>query len=67
MHLIFQRFYGANVYGILRAPRTANTEAIVISAPYRPPESTLDRTNAGIGLMAALAKAFRSRLPNDFI
>ena len=53
-------FTGKNVYGILRAPRTASTEAVVLSAPYRPTESIQEKTNAGIALMLGLAKAFRS-------
>ena len=56
----FQKFHGRNVYGILRAPRAASTEALVLSAPYRPPTAEGERTTGGIALMLALAKAFRS-------
>jgi len=49
---------GTNVYGILRAPRTAGTEAVVLSGPFRS-EPTDENTLAGIALMLGLAKAFR--------
>ena len=52
---------GRNVYGILRAPRAARTEAIVLSVPYRPPGSDLDKTSPGMALLLALAKGFRSK------
>jgi len=51
-------YHGSNVYGILRAPRTAGTEAVVLSAPFRA-EPSDENTLAGIALMLALAKAFR--------
>ncbi len=54
-----QVFHGKNVYGILRAPRAPGTEAVVLAAPFRPPD-TEDRAYAGIALMLGLAKAFRS-------
>ena len=60
-NIFFQKFMGRNVYGILRAPKAASTEAIVMSAPYRPPGTYLDKTGAGIGLLLALAKAFRRK------
>ncbi|XP_064640517.1 glycosylphosphatidylinositol anchor attachment 1 protein-like [Lineus longissimus] len=50
---------GYNVYGILRAPKAASTEAVVLSAPYRRPESALPPNFAGVALMYALAKYFR--------
>jgi len=54
-----QKFPGQNVYGILRAPRAASTEALVLSVPYRPPEGDLERTHVGIALLLAMAKSFR--------
>ena len=57
---VLQKFYGQNVYGILRAPRASSTEAVVLSVPYRPPEAEGERTTGGMALMLALAKAFRS-------
>ena len=55
-------FRGENVYGILRAPRAASTEALVLSVPYRTPEAAeADKTHPGIALMLALAKAFRRK------
>ncbi len=56
-----QVFHGQNVYGILRAPRASSTEAVVLSAPYRPPAADRDRTTGGVALMLALAKEFRSK------
>jgi glycosylphosphatidylinositol transamidase len=55
-----QHFPGQNVFGILRAPRAASTEALVMTAPYRPLDAS-DKTAGGIALMLALAKAFRSQ------
>merc|ERR1712198_524321 len=52
-------YTGKNVYGILRASRGASTEALVITAPYRPPDSILTHTNAGIAVMLSLAASFR--------
>ena len=51
-------YHGRNVYGILRAPRTAGTEAVVLSSPFRS-EPSSENTLAGIALMLGLAKAFR--------
>ena len=59
-------FKGQNVYGILRAPRSAGTEAVLLTVPYRPPENKLERTGAGIGIMYGLAKAFRSKCANIY-
>lgn len=50
---------GKNMYAILRAPKSASTEAIVISAPFRLTDDPRPQTNAGIALMMALAKYFR--------
>ncbi|ELT93188.1 hypothetical protein CAPTEDRAFT_223994 [Capitella teleta] len=55
-----QRFPGQNVYGILRAPRAASTEALVMTAPYRPLDSA-EKTAGGIALMLSLANAFRKK------
>jgi len=57
-HDIHKDYYGKNIYGILRAPRTAGTEAVVLSAPFRS-EPSDENTLAGIALMIGLAKAFR--------
>lgn len=48
-----------NVYGILRAPRSASTEAVVVTVPYRPPASAHLTTVPGLALTLALAKFFR--------
>jgi len=57
-HDIHRDYYGKNIYGILRAPRTAGTEAVVLSAPFRS-EPHEENTLAGIALMVGLAKAFK--------
>ncbi|XP_062716077.1 glycosylphosphatidylinositol anchor attachment 1 protein [Aedes albopictus] len=54
-------FKGKNVYGILRAPRIASTEAFVISVPYRPPESVLTDVSSGVPLMLAFADFARKQ------
>lgn len=48
------------MYGILRAPRSASLEALVLSVPYRPPSSVYPSTLPGLALMFSLAKFFRS-------
>uniref|UniRef100_A0A1B6GEY6 GPI-anchor transamidase component GPAA1 n=1 Tax=Cuerna arida TaxID=1464854 RepID=A0A1B6GEY6_9HEMI len=53
------KFTGKNVYGILRAPRSASTEAVVVTVPYRPPASIHPTTAPGLALMLALAQFFR--------
>ncbi|XP_033113409.1 glycosylphosphatidylinositol anchor attachment 1 protein-like [Anneissia japonica] len=52
---------GNNVYGILRAPRIASTEAVVVTVPYRGriAEHKYGATNHGIAMMLAMAKFFR--------
>lgn len=50
---------GENVYAILRAPRAASTEAVVLSVPYRTEDSLYGTTLPGIALMVAVAKYFR--------
>lgn len=57
-HTAQKDYFGRNVYGILRAPRTAGTEAIVLSAPFRS-EPSDENTLAGVALTLGLAKAFR--------
>lgn len=47
---------GTNLFAVLRAPRAPSTEAIVISAPFRP-HSTLP----SIALMLSLANFFASK------
>lgn len=49
---------GTNVYGILRAPRAASTEALVLTVPCGP-----DPGNAqAVGLLLALAAHFRGQI-----
>ncbi|XP_064466866.1 glycosylphosphatidylinositol anchor attachment 1 protein-like [Ornithodoros turicata] len=50
---------GENMYAILRAPRAASTEAVVLSIPYRTEDSLYGSTLPGIALMVAVAKYFR--------
>ena len=46
---------GVNVYGILRAPRAASTESLVLTVPCGS-----DSTNSqAVGLLLALAAHFR--------
>lgn len=52
-------FTGKNLYSILRAPKVASTEALVISTPYRDFESIHDNTLPSIVLMIELAHLFR--------
>ncbi|XP_029441995.1 glycosylphosphatidylinositol anchor attachment 1 protein [Rhinatrema bivittatum] len=49
---------GTNVYGILRAPRAASTESLVLSVPC----SEGERNNQALGLMLALASYFRGQI-----
>ncbi|XP_035895459.1 glycosylphosphatidylinositol anchor attachment 1 protein [Anopheles stephensi] len=56
-----KRFKGENVFGILRAPRIASTESIVISVPYRPPETVHTDVSAGVPLMLAFADFARKK------
>uniref|UniRef100_A0A8D0H1L0 Glycosylphosphatidylinositol anchor attachment 1 n=1 Tax=Sphenodon punctatus TaxID=8508 RepID=A0A8D0H1L0_SPHPU len=49
---------GTNVYGILRAPRAASTESLVLSAPC----SEGQHNNQAVGLMLALASYFRGQI-----
>ncbi|GFX84619.1 glycosylphosphatidylinositol anchor attachment 1 protein [Trichonephila clavipes] len=52
-------YRGNNLYAILRAPKVASTEAIVITTPYRDYDSIHDNTLASIALMIELAQTFR--------
>lgn len=54
-------FTGRNVYGILRAQRIGSTEAIVISAPYRAPDSIHPEITQSIPLLLAFANFARSK------
>ncbi|KAM6125774.1 LOW QUALITY PROTEIN: glycosylphosphatidylinositol anchor attachment 1 protein [Pterocles gutturalis] len=49
---------GTNVYGILRAPRAASTEALVLTAPC----TEGPRNNQAVGLLLALATYFRGQI-----
>ncbi|KAI6075519.1 Glycosylphosphatidylinositol anchor attachment 1 protein [Aix galericulata] len=49
---------GTNVYGILRAPRAASTESLVLSVPCS--EGT--QNSQAVGLMLALAAYFRGQI-----
>ncbi|XP_063870072.1 glycosylphosphatidylinositol anchor attachment 1 protein-like [Scylla paramamosain] len=53
-----KNFTGRNVYAILRASRGSGTEALVVTAPYRPPAALLPGTAPSIALMLAMAKFF---------
>lgn len=53
-------FSGKNVYGILRASRIGSTEAIVISTPYRPPESIHTIVMPSLPILIAFASFARS-------
>jgi len=55
-------FTGTNVYAILRAPKASSTEALVLSAPHRPPNSPHQSTDAGIAVLLSAAKFFRSQI-----
>jgi len=55
-------FSGTNLYAILRAPKASSTEALVLSAPHRPRNNPHPSTQAGIALLLASAKYFRSQI-----
>ena len=55
-------FTGTNLYAILRSAKTSSTEALVLSAPHRPPNSPHQSTDAGIALLLSAAKFFRSQI-----
>ena len=52
---------GTNVYALLRAPRAASTEAMVMTAPLRPVDSGMAATDGSVALMLSLAKYMISR------
>lgn len=54
-------FSGRNVYAILRALRSSSTEALVLSAPFRPPFSLEPGTDVAVALILASAKFFRTQ------
>ncbi|XP_043263869.1 glycosylphosphatidylinositol anchor attachment 1 protein [Colletes gigas] len=54
-----QRFTGKNIYGIIRAPRAASTEAIVVSVPFRPIHTIYLDTVSSVALLLAFAKFCR--------
>lgn len=56
---ITQKYTGRNVYGILRAPRSASIESIVLSIPYRAPSSVFPSTLPGLAVMFQTAQFFR--------
>ncbi|XP_072007177.1 glycosylphosphatidylinositol anchor attachment 1 protein [Engystomops pustulosus] len=49
---------GTNVYGILRAPRAASTESLVLSVPC----SEGNNNNQAVGLLLSLASYFRGQI-----
>jgi GPI-anchor transamidase subunit GAA1 len=50
-----KQFHGKNIYGILRAPRIGSTESIVLTVPYRPPNTAHTSITAGVPLLLAFA------------
>lgn len=60
-----QSYTGENFYAILRAPRAASTEAVVLSSPYRTEDNIHGSSLPGIALMVALAKYFRGEWHNS--
>lgn len=54
-------FQGKNIYGILRAARTGSTEAIVLSMPYRPPNTAHTSVTASVPLLLAFAEFARKQ------
>ncbi|XP_017881920.2 glycosylphosphatidylinositol anchor attachment 1 protein [Ceratina calcarata] len=55
------QFTGQNIYGIIRAPRAASTEAIVVSVPFRPIHSIYLDTAPSVALLLAFAKFCRKQ------
>ncbi|KAF7285673.1 hypothetical protein GWI33_010251 [Rhynchophorus ferrugineus] len=51
-----EKYFGKNVYGILRAPRASSTEALVLSVPYRSPSSIYATTLPSVAIALAFAK-----------
>ena len=52
-------YTGENVYAILRAPRASSTESLVLSVPYRSPNSPEHGTDTSIAVLLGTAKFFR--------
>lgn len=59
-----RKFSGKNIYGILRAPRIGSTEAVVISTPYRTPESIHPIVMPSLPVLIAFASFARSTFSN---
>lgn len=57
-----QKHYGENLFAILRAPRAARTEAIVLSVPFRNSVSPHGSTLPSIAALLELARHFRRQL-----
>jgi glycosylphosphatidylinositol transamidase len=55
------KYHGRNVYAVLRAPRTAGTEAIVLSVPYRADLTPNGSSLPGLALLLSLAKYFGNK------
>lgn len=56
----FQKVHGKNFYAILRAPRAASTEALILSTSYKPGINDSEpANNPSIALMYSLASFFR--------
>ncbi|CAI9570584.1 unnamed protein product [Staurois parvus] len=55
---LLQMVKGTNVYGILRAPRSASTESLVLSVPC----SEGQNNNQAVGLLLSLASYFRGQI-----
>lgn len=58
-------FSGKNVYGILRAPRIGSTESIVISTPYRTPDSLHSIVMPSLPVLIAFANFARSKFTKN--
>ncbi|XP_015186260.1 PREDICTED: glycosylphosphatidylinositol anchor attachment 1 protein [Polistes dominula] len=56
-----QKFTGQNIYGIVRAPKAASTESIVVSVPFRPINSIYLSTAPSVALLLAFAKFCRKQ------
>lgn len=56
-----KKFQGKNIYGILRAPRIGSTEAIVLSMPYRPPNTAHTAITPTVPLLLAFANFARKQ------
>ena len=53
-------FLGNNIYAVLRAPRASSTEGLVLSTPYRAPDTSFEPlTDVSVALLLTMAKFFR--------